>query len=164
MDGLKGENPFNWGYFFCLTPIVFGDIYINKSLYLNLFIYERQPMKKIANIFKALSDDTRLRVVKLLQERELCVCELMQVLDMSQPRISRHMSVLKNAGLVEDRREGKWVHYSLRKETQGKEIKILLDAMVVMANDDAIIRADKKNLKKAIRLSEVKGSCMRCTF
>jgi len=59
-------------------------------------------MKKIANIFKALSDDTRLRVVKLLQERELCVCELMQVLDMSQPRISRHMSVLKNAGLLED--------------------------------------------------------------
>ena len=129
-----------------------------------MFIYERQRMKKIANIFKALSDDTRLRVIKLLHERELCVCELMQVLDMSQPRISRHMSVLKNAGLVEDRREGKWVHYSLRKETQGKEIKILLDAMVVMANDDTIIRADKKTLKKAIRLSEVKGSCMRCTF
>ena len=124
-----------------------------------MFIYERQPMKKITNIFKALSDDTRLRVVKLLQERELCVCELMQVLDMSQPRISRHLSVLKNAGLVNDRREGKWIHYSLRKETQGKEIKIFLDAMVVMANDDAIIRADKKNLKKAIRLSEVKGSC-----
>jgi ArsR family transcriptional regulator, arsenate/arsenite/antimonite-responsive transcriptional repressor len=129
-----------------------------------MFIYERRSMKKIANIFKALSDDTRLRVIKLLQERELCVCELMQVLEMSQPRISRHMSVLKNAGLVEDRREGKWVHYSLRKETQGKEIKILLDAMVVMANDDAVIKADKKNLKKAIRLSEIKGSCMRCTF
>ena len=121
-------------------------------------------MKKIANIFKALSDDTRLRVIKLLQDRELCVCELMQVLDMSQPRISRHLSVLKNAGLVNDRREGKWIHYSLRKETQGKEIKILLDAMVVMANDDAVVKADKKNLKKAIRLSEVKGNCMRRTF
>ena len=121
-------------------------------------------MKKIANIFKALSDDTRLRMIKLLHERELCVCELMQVLDMSQPRISRHMSVLKNAGLVEDRREGKWVHYSLRKETQGKEIKILLDSMAVIANNEAVVKADKKNLRKAIRLSEVKGSCMRCTF
>jgi len=129
-----------------------------------MFIYERQPMKKIVNIFKALSDDTRLRVVKLLQERELCVCELMQVLDMSQPRISRHMSVLKNAGLVEDRREGKWVHYSLWKETQGKEIKIFLDSMAVIANNEAVVKADKKNLKKAIRLSEVKGNCMRCTF
>jgi len=116
-------------------------------------------MKKFANIFKALSDDTRLRVIKLLQERELCVCELMQVLDMSQPRISRHMSVLKNAGLVEDRREGKWIHYSLRKETQGKEIKILLDALVVMANDDAVVKADQKTLKKAVRLGEIKTCC-----
>ena len=104
--------------------------------------------KKIANIFKALSDDTRLRAIKLLQERELCVCELMQVLEMSQPRISRHLNVLKNAGLVEDRREGKWIHYSLREETHGKEIKILLDSMVVMGNDDAVVRADKKTLKK----------------
>jgi ArsR family transcriptional regulator, arsenate/arsenite/antimonite-responsive transcriptional repressor len=129
-----------------------------------MFIYERQSMKKISNIFKALSDHTRLRVIKLLEERELCVCELIQVLDMSQPRISRHMSMLKNAGLVEDRREGKWVYYSLRKENQGKEIKILLDAMVLMANNDAVVKADKKNLKKAIRLGEVKGRCMRCTF
>ena len=128
-----------------------------------MFIYERKSMKKIANIFKALSDDTRLRMIKLLHERELCVCELMQVLDMSQPRISRHMSVLKNAGLVEDRREGKWVHYSLRKETQGKEIKILLDAMVVMANDDAIIKADKNKLKKAVRLGEIKTCCNKCS-
>ena len=120
-------------------------------------------MKKIANIFKALSDDTRLRVIKLLQERELCVCELMQVLDMSQPRISRHMSVLKNAGLVEDRREGKWVHYSLRKETQEKEIKILLDSMVVIANDDAVVKADQKKLKKAVRLGEIKTCCNKCS-
>ena len=118
-------------------------------------------MKKIANIFKALSDDTRLRVVKLLQERELCVCELMQVLDMSQPRISRHMSVLKNAGLLEDRREGKWVHYSLRKETPEKEIKILLDSMVVIANDDTVFKADQKKLKKAVKLGEIKTCCNR---
>ena len=76
------------------------------------------------------------------------MCELMQVLEMSQPRISRHLNVLKNAGLVEDRREGKWIHCSLREETHGKEIKILLDAMVVMGNDDAVVRADKKTLKK----------------
>jgi ArsR family transcriptional regulator len=120
-------------------------------------------MKKIANIFKALSDDTRLRVIKLLQERELCVCELMQVLDMSQPRISRHMSVLKNAGLVEDRREGKWVYYSLRKETQDKEIKILLNVMVIMANDDAVVKADQKKLKKAVRLGELKTCCNKCS-
>jgi transcriptional regulator, ArsR family len=120
-------------------------------------------MKKIANIFKALSDDTRLRVIKLLQERELCVCELMQVLNMSQPRISRHMSVLKNAGLVDDRREGKWVHYSLKKEKQDKKIKILLNTMVVMTNDDAVVKADQKKMKEAIRLGEITVCSNKCS-
>ena len=119
-----------------------------------MFICRGFSMKKIANIFKALSDDTRLRVIKLLEERELCVCELMQVLKMSQPRISRHMGVLKNAGLVDDRREGKWVHYSLKKEARRKEVKVLIGVMSVMANDEAVIKTDKKNLKKTKRLSE----------
>src|SRR5512136_1482904 len=117
-----------------------------------MFIYERRSMKKIANILKALSDDTRLRVIKLLQERELCVCELMQVLDMSQPRISRHMSVLKNAGLVDDRREGKWVYYLLKNETQVKEVKTLLNALAVMGNNEAVVKNDKKNLIKSVKL------------
>jgi len=128
-----------------------------------MFIYKRWRMREIANIFKALSDDTRLRVIKLLQERELCVCELMQVLAMSQPRISRHMSVLKNAGLVEDRREGKWVYYSLRNEAQGKETKIILDAMVVVANGDAVVKADQKKLQKAVRVGELKTCCNKCS-
>jgi ArsR family transcriptional regulator len=124
-----------------------------------MFIYERQPMKEIAIIFKALSDDTRLRVIKLLQERELCVCELMQVLDMSQPRISRHMSVLKNAGLVEDRREGKWVHYFLCNGTDNEDIKRILQSFSQMANDNQLVQEDKKKLKKALRLSEKKICC-----
>ena len=128
-----------------------------------MFIYKRWHMRKIANIFRALSDDTRLRVIKLLQERELCVCELMQVLAMSQPRISRHMSVLKNAGLVEDRREGKWVYYSLRNEAQGKETKIILDAMVVVASGDAVVKADQKKLQKAVRVGELKTCCNKCS-
>ena len=125
-------------------------------MYLYMFIYERQPMKEIAIIFKALSDDTRLRVIKLLQERELCVCELMQVLDMSQPRISRHMSVLKNAGFVDDRREGKWVHYFLCNGTDNEDIKRILQSFSQMANDNKLVQEDKKKLKKALRLSEKK--------
>ncbi|HJX31450.1 MAG TPA: metalloregulator ArsR/SmtB family transcription factor [Thermodesulfobacteriota bacterium] len=113
-------------------------------------------MKEIAIIFKALSDDTRLRVIKLLQERELCVCELMQVLDMSQPRISRHMSVLKNAGFVDDRREGKWVHYFLCNGTDNEDIKRILQSFSQMANDNKLVQEDKKKLKKALRLSEKK--------
>lgn len=116
-------------------------------------------MKKTANIFKALSDETRLRVIKLLQERELCVCELIQVLNMSQPRISRHLSVLKNAGIVDDRREGKWVYYSLRAGAENNDVKPILKTMSLLANDNSVVKKDKKNLKKAVRLSEIEGCC-----
>jgi DNA-binding transcriptional ArsR family regulator len=116
-------------------------------------------VKKIANIFKALSDETRLRVMKLLQERELCVCELMQVLSMSQPRISRHLSVLKNAGLVDDRRDGKWVYYSLCNGVENKEIKTILKSLSETGNEMGVVKEDKKKLKNAVRLSELKGAC-----
>jgi ArsR family transcriptional regulator, arsenate/arsenite/antimonite-responsive transcriptional repressor len=64
-------------------------------------------------IFKGLADPTRLRIMALLLERELCVCDLMSVLRVPQSTVSRHMTRLKNAGLVSDRRAGKWVHYRL---------------------------------------------------
>jgi ArsR family transcriptional regulator, arsenate/arsenite/antimonite-responsive transcriptional repressor len=70
-------------------------------------------MKHAIKLFKALGDPTRLRIVKLLEGGELCVCQLMAVLGMGQSRISRHLSILKEAGLIEDRRAGKWVHYRL---------------------------------------------------
>ncbi|NOX97946.1 MAG: metalloregulator ArsR/SmtB family transcription factor [Nitrospirae bacterium] len=70
-------------------------------------------MKKELTIFKALSDETRLRILVLLSERELCVCQLEAALGLSQARVSRHLTVLRNAGLVHDRREGLWIFYSL---------------------------------------------------
>ncbi|WDE13021.1 metalloregulator ArsR/SmtB family transcription factor [Thalassomonas haliotis] len=64
--------------------------------------------------FKALSDDTRLQLILLIfAEQELCVCELTQALDLSQPKISRHIAILRQLGLLTDRRAGKWVFYSL---------------------------------------------------
>ena len=65
-------------------------------------------------VFKAFSDETRLRILCLLTEGELCVCELVAVLEMQQGKISRHLAVLKRAGLVADRRSGTWIYYSLR--------------------------------------------------
>ena len=64
-------------------------------------------------IFKAFSDETRLRVLFLLSDRELCVCEIVAVLGMPQGKVSRHLTVLRHAGLVTDRREGLWIYYSL---------------------------------------------------
>ena len=101
--------------------------------------------------------------MKLLEERELCVCELMQVLGMSQPRISRHLGVLKNAGLVNDRREGKWVYYSLQDSADENELQTILDSLLTLENSNPIVLQDKNNLKKAIRLSEVDGPCASCS-
>ena len=70
-------------------------------------------MKDDLEVFKACSDATRLRILFLLSERELCVCELVTILEMPQGKISRHLAVLKHSGLVADRRDDSWVYYSL---------------------------------------------------
>ncbi len=143
---------------FILDIIEDDDKHINKSLYVYLFTV----MKTATNIFKALSDETRLRVIKLLEERELCVCELMQVLDMSQPRISRHLGVLKNAGLVNDRREGKWVYYSLSNGAQNQDLETILGSIPSLGNDNPVVLQDRENLKQSVRLSEAEGPCAAC--
>jgi len=71
------------------------------------------PMKDVVKIFKALSDPTRLRIMLLLRRRDLCVCELMFVLEMEQSRVSHQMRVLRDAGLAEDVREGRWIIYRI---------------------------------------------------
>jgi ArsR family transcriptional regulator len=76
-------------------------------------------MKDIVKIFKALADPTRLRITLLLVRRELCVCELMYVLDMEQSRVSHHMRVLREAGLAEDVREGRWIIYRIAAGARG---------------------------------------------
>jgi ArsR family transcriptional regulator len=70
-------------------------------------------MKDIVHIFKTLSDLTRLRILMLLLQRELCVCELMFILKQEQSRVSHHLRILRDSGLVEDVREGKWIIYRI---------------------------------------------------
>jgi ArsR family transcriptional regulator, arsenate/arsenite/antimonite-responsive transcriptional repressor len=70
-------------------------------------------MKELTNIFKALSDETRLRVLKLLEHGELCVCDVVAALDMVQPKVSFHLRILKEAGLLKGRKDGKWIHYRI---------------------------------------------------
>jgi DNA-binding transcriptional ArsR family regulator len=65
---------------------------------------------------KALCEEMRLKIIHMLLKREMCVCEIMDELSLSQPAVSHHMKILKQAGLISDRREGKWIFYSLRKE------------------------------------------------
>jgi ArsR family transcriptional regulator len=68
---------------------------------------------KQSRFFKALADETRLRMLKLLEVRELCVCEVMVALDLTQPTASHHLGLMETAGLVKGRKEGKWVFYRI---------------------------------------------------
>lgn len=75
-------------------------------------------VEKASLVLKLLGDKTRLTIMALLNIRELCVCELLEVFDMSQPSISQHLRKLKDAGLVKEERKGQWVYYSINKNSE----------------------------------------------
>ena len=109
-------------------------------------------MKNVAHIFKALSDETRLRILTLLSSGELCVCDLMAALDLPQSTVSRHLAYLRNAGLVADERRGVWMFYRLKQEMPlGKNvIQLLLEEL--KASTQAA--GDRKALERLAQSTE----------
>ena len=73
----------------------------------------RETIRRTSRVFKALSHPTRLKILRLLSVRDMCVCEIMAILDATQPTTSHHLNILENMRLIEERREGKWVFYSI---------------------------------------------------
>jgi ArsR family transcriptional regulator len=101
-------------------------------------------MDDLVKIFKALSDETRLRIIKLLEQGELCVCDIVAALDMVQPKVSFHLSTLKEAGFIKDRKQGKWIHYSLNEKDLFKRMLILSACERML---DSAIAGDRKRLE-----------------
>jgi len=101
-------------------------------------------MNELVMIFKALSDETRLRIIKLLEQGELCVCDIVAALDMVQPKVSFHLSALKEAGLIKDRKQGKWTHYSLNEKDMFRRLLMLT---ICERMQDDTIAVDKKRLE-----------------
>jgi ArsR family transcriptional regulator, arsenate/arsenite/antimonite-responsive transcriptional repressor len=100
--------------------------------YIRLFITERGRMDRLAQYYKALSEEVRLRVVMLLMHGELCVCDIMEILAEPQSKISRHLSYLKNSGVITARRVGVWMHYALsdqRDETLDAQISFMRERL-----------------------------------
>lgn len=102
-------------------------------------------MRDLALFYAALSDPTRLRLLSLMKDREICVCYLQEVLKTNQPKISRHLAYLRRAGLVEARRDGKWAHYRLKKLDGGME-KILSQTLIRLEREPRIAK-DFQRLK-----------------
>lgn len=103
-------------------------------------------MTELVQFFSALADPTRLRLLRLMKDGEICVCFLQDVIQTNQPKISRHLAYLRKAGLVEFRRDGKWIHYSLKKQ-QGEKQKILSYAMAHIKKQPQIAK-DVNRLQK----------------
>ena len=111
-------------------------------------------MSELTTIFKALSDETRLRIIKLLEKGELCVCDITTALGMVQPKVSFHLSTLKEAGLIKDRKQGKWIHYSLNGQDLFRRM-LLLSACERIT--DAAIEEDRKRLDAFLGEKDLEG-------
>jgi len=111
-------------------------------------------MNDLVTIFKALSDETRLRIIKLLEQGELCVCDITAALDIVQPKVSFHLSALKEAGLIKDRKQGKWIHYSLSEKDLFRRMLILSTCERMQ---DSMIASDRKRLDSFLGKKEQGG-------
>jgi ArsR family transcriptional regulator len=105
-------------------------------------------MHDLVNTFKALSEETRLRILKLLEHGELCVCDIVAALDMVQPKVSFHLNVLKEAGLLKDRKQGRWIHYSIDDSDFFKR-SLLLSVVERIPKED--VAEDKRKLEVFLR-------------
>lgn len=102
---------------------------------------------------KALADQTRLRILNLLtQKPELCVCELTDALELAQPKISRHLAILRAAGLLLDRKAGLWVHYRLHHELQPWAQTILTNLQLA-SQSELLYQEDNQRLQQVMRVS-----------
>jgi ArsR family transcriptional regulator len=109
-------------------------------------------MQDFIQLMKALSDETRLRIFNLLLERECCVCEVMQVLDISQTRASRNLGILQNAGLLKTQRNGLWVLYSVDWHTANRYATHLSQLLQEQPIKNEMLVGDRRRLKLAKRI------------
>ena len=115
----------------------------------------------LALLFAALADRTRLRLLNLMNGREVCVCYFVEILGQSQPKISRHLAYLRRAGIVAARREGKWMHYKILVPENACAARILRETVAVIGQEKAM-QVDLARLGKACcapqRVSALEGA------
>ena len=105
-------------------------------------------VRPLSRFFRALGDETRVRILALLVHGELCVCHLENALGLSQPNCSRQLGILKAAGIVDSRRDGTWVYYRIS-EQEHEPVKAMLDVLARTFGAERSLRADLARLKKS---------------
>src|SRR5580692_2118157 len=126
---------------------MYWRIYISVKAYITGMARQAKPFD-LVQLFAALADPTRLRLLNLMNGREVCVCYFVEVLNQGQPKISRHLAYLRRAGIVEARREGKWMHYRIERPHDTRAASIL-DATLKSFETDREMQADLVRLGQA---------------
>jgi len=111
----------------------------------------RNIMREFVAVTKALADETRVRALAALSGRELCLCQLVALLGLAPSTVSKHMSILKQAGLVESRKDGRWVYYRLARDDTPGWVREVIDWARQALRLDATIRDDKKRLEDILK-------------
>jgi ArsR family transcriptional regulator len=108
----------------------------------------KQKAFDIERFFQALGDNTRLRLLNLMGDQEICVCYLVEILNQPQPKISRHLAYLRKAGIVTTRRDGKWMHYRIVMPPNEGAAKVLQE-ILRWFKEEKTMQADRAKLTKA---------------
>jgi ArsR family transcriptional regulator len=103
-------------------------------------------MRELTKIFKALSDSNRLRILKMLEVRPLCVCEMTEVLQLATSTVSKHLYLLREAGLIFDSKQSKWVIYQLNSSSENQYLRQILPLFREWLPDDAMVREDREKV------------------
>ena len=118
-------------------------------------------MRELVKAFKALSDETRLRILNLLLEKECCVCEVLQALNISQTRASRNLSILYDAGFLKLRKDGLWSLYSIDRDGMPAYFSKLVETVKKALEGNKVAAQDRKRLMKAERIGPARVRQLR---
>ena len=113
--------------------------------------YKNNRVKDITNILKALGDANRLRIVMSLLRGELCVCQIIELLGLAPSTVSKHLYILRQVGLIESNKKGRWVYYRLTRQEQKTQIQTALRWLQDSLAKDAGIREDRRELRKILK-------------
>jgi ArsR family transcriptional regulator, arsenate/arsenite/antimonite-responsive transcriptional repressor len=106
-----------------------------------------KSLEKQSEIFKALSEPNRIRIIKMLQVKSLCVCEITEILQLAASTVSKHLSILKSAGFIIDEKDNKWINYMINPNPHDPGILSALFSIKLMMEDDETIQQDRQKLK-----------------
>lgn len=106
---------------------------------------------KSTKLFKALSDTNRIRILKMLQRKKLCACEITSVLALANSTVSKHLSILKEAGFIREEKDGRWINFSLNTSSKDERIIEVLIRLDFWIEEDDVTKSDREKVKTVDR-------------